>query len=95
LRSQTVTKSGGQYTDKLVVKNSGLTTVSGFVTRVLDNNKVVGSKTSTLAPGKSVTVSVGWKATAGKHMVVGVIDPADKVDESNEADNKLVTTVGK
>jgi hypothetical protein len=95
LRSQTVTKSGGQYTDKLVVKNTGLTTISGFVTRVLDNNKVVGSKTSTLAPGQSVTVSVGWKATAGKHTVVGIVDPADKVDESNEADNRLVTTVGR
>jgi subtilase family serine protease len=90
-----VTRSGGQFTDKLVVKNTGLTTVSGFVTSVLDNGKSVGSKTSTLAAGASTTLSISWKVTPGQHTVEGVVDPANKIAESNESDNKLTTTVGK
>ncbi len=95
LGSQTVTKSGGQYTDKLVVRNTGPTPVSGFVTRVLDNGKVAGSTTSTLAAGRATTLSFSWKAAAGKHTIVGIVDPNDTIAESDESDNKLVTTVGK
>jgi hypothetical protein len=95
LKSQSVTKASGKYTDTLVVKNTGPTTVSGFVTAVRDNGTNVGSRTANLAPGKSVTLSVTWKATSGAHTVVGLVDPADLVHESNETDNRLVTKVGK
>ena len=87
--------SGGQLTATLQVKNTGTTTLSSVATQVLDGRKQVGLVTTTgLAPGTSKTVTVTWKPSGkGTHAVTGVVDPANTVAESDEADNKTQQTV--
>jgi hypothetical protein len=95
LTKQTVTKTKAGLADAVVVKNTGATAVNGFATVVYDNGKSVGATITSLAAGKSATLTFTWKATGGSHTVTGAVDPADKVAESNEGDNKAVTVVRK
>ena len=85
----------GQLAATLQVKNTGTTTLSSVATQVLDGRKQVGLVTTTgLAPGTSKTVTVTWKPSGkGTHAVTGVVDPANTVAESDEADNKTQQTV--
>jgi hypothetical protein len=93
LAKQTVTKSGGTYVGTLTVRNDGPRDVPAFATQLTDNGKVVGSTAGTaLAAGKSVTLTYTWKAASGTHTFVGAVDPADQVAETDEGDNKLVST---
>jgi subtilase family serine protease len=95
LSRQTVTQTKTGFADALVVKNTGTTAVNGFATAVYDNGKLVGTKTTTLAAGQSATLTFTWKATGGSHTITGVVDPADKIAESNEGDNKAATVLRK
>ncbi len=93
LTSQTVTKSGKDWAATLVVRNTGATKVTGFATQLTDNGAVVGrTASSTLAPGDSITLRYSWVATKGSHTFTGTVDPANLIAESNEANNKLVTS---
>ena len=85
----------GQLAATLQVKDTGTTTLSSVATQVLDGRKQVGLVTTTgLAPGTSKTVTVTWKPSGkGTHAVTGVVDPANTVAESDEADNKTQQTV--
>ncbi|HET8559259.1 MAG TPA: CARDB domain-containing protein [Marmoricola sp.] len=96
LQSLTVSKnSSGQYVGAVTVANTGNQPVSTFDVQLLDNRKQVGAVGTSLAPGKSTTLSFTWKATGGSQTVTAVADPQDLVAESDEADNKAVTTVRK
>jgi hypothetical protein len=93
LMSQSVSKTGsGQFVGSLTVKNTGTKPLTGFTTTLTDNRKTVGSQSSSLAAGRSEVLTFTWKATGGTHTFTGYVDPADTVAESNEADNRLVTT---
>ncbi|WP_310528462.1 CARDB domain-containing protein [Nocardioides sp.] len=85
---------GGSVTATMLVKNTGTTTLTDLGTQVLDGTRVVGAlTTASLAPGASRTLGVTWKTTKGNHTVTATVDPADRVVESNEADNKLQKSV--
>jgi hypothetical protein len=89
----TAAKSGN-VTATMLVKNTGTTTLTNLATQVLDGTKAVGTvTTASLGPGASKTGTITWKATKGAHTVTATVDPANKVAESNEADNKLQKAV--
>jgi hypothetical protein len=93
LTSQTVTKSGSSWVGTVVVRNTSDQPVSGVVTQLTDNGKVVGRTTgSSLAAGQSLTLKYTWSATKGSHTFIGSVDPAGAIAESDETDNKLVTS---
>jgi hypothetical protein len=93
LTSQQVVRSGNNWAATLVVKNTGPSKVTGFVTRITDNGKIVGRTTgSTLAKGASLTLHYSWAATTGKHTFIGTVDPANLIAESSETNNKRVNT---
>lgn len=86
-------RSGGA-TATMLVKNTGTTTLNDLVTQVLDGRKTVGSVTiPSLAPGASQTVTAVWKVAGGTHTVTATVDPANRIVESNEADNKLLKSI--
>jgi archaellum component FlaF (FlaF/FlaG flagellin family) len=93
--SLSVTKSQGSYVGTTVVTNTGQKAVPSFETTLLDNGKAVGTRTASLAPGASTTISITWKAAPGARTVTAVADPRNLVVESNEADNKTTTKVAK
>ncbi|HET8603384.1 MAG TPA: CARDB domain-containing protein [Marmoricola sp.] len=96
LQSLTVKKnSSGQYVGTVTVANTGNQPVNSFEVQLLDNRKQVGDVGTSLAPGRSTTLSFTWKATGGSQTVTAVVDPQNQVSESDEADNKATTTVGK
>ena len=95
LRSTTLTRSGSNLVDKVVITNTGKKSVSSFETKVIDNGKQVRLATGTsLAPGATTALTFSWAAASGKHTVTSVADPRNLVAESNEGDNKLVATLG-
>lgn len=90
--------SGVEHASALVT-NGGRATATGAVTRFLDgcacSGDVIGTSAPiTLAPGKSQRVSVVWKTpTTGPHTVTAVVDPARKIRESREDNNKCQARV--
>ena len=96
LKSLTVSKSSsGQYVGTVTVANTGNQPVGAFDVQLLDNRKQVGYVGTSLEPGASTDLTFTWKATGGSHTITAVADPQNQVAESDEADNKAVTTVGK
>jgi hypothetical protein len=96
VKSLSVTKSKGQYVAAVTVADTGDAPVASFGTRVLDNGRQVGTTSGTaLKPGGATTLRYRWSATGGKHTVTAIVDPGNAVAESDEADNKAQTTVGR
>ncbi|GAA1952071.1 hypothetical protein GCM10009798_09150 [Nocardioides panacihumi] len=93
LQKQSVAKKGNQFVATMTVANTGRAAASNVVVQVADGRTTVGRTTlASLAPGATTTVQLAWSATKGTHTFTGVVDPADLIAESNESDNKLVTT---
>ncbi|HEU5035845.1 MAG TPA: CARDB domain-containing protein, partial [Nocardioides sp.] len=92
MSSLDVTRSGKQYVARTVVSNTGTAPVRDVETQVLDNRDQVGlTAISDLAPGASTTLRFTWPAHGrSTSQVTAVVDPANVVDETDEADNKLV-----
>ncbi len=91
-----VTKAaGGRLQASMTVRNTGSTKLTALATQLLDGTQQVGLvSTPSLAPGQSTTLSVTWKPGGAKtHSVTSVVDPANAVAESDEADNKRQATV--
>lgn len=49
--------------------------------------------TASIAPGKTKTITVSWRAARGAHTVTSVVDPKNVIGESNESDNRLQKTI--
>jgi subtilase family serine protease len=91
--NQSVVKQTGQFVATLTVANTGHAGAKNVVVRMADGKDTVGQKTlASLAAGQRTKVQFSWKATKGTHTFTGTVDPANAIAESNEADNKLVTT---
>jgi hypothetical protein len=93
LKKQKVTENAaGQFVATLTVRNRGSRPARDPVVRLSDGRRVVGRTTfHRVGSGKAVHVRYRWKATRGRHTFTGVVDPANRIAESNEADNRLVT----
>ena len=83
-----------------LLSNIGKAAASGATVRFFDGCRPCGAKaigTSTgvsLAPGASTRVTVTWSgATRGAHTVTAVADPARKIRESRESNNKCQAAV--
>ena len=93
LAKQSVVKQKSQFVATLTVANTGQAAAKGVVVRLADGQRTVGQATvASLAPGQQATVTFSWKATSGTHTFTGSVDPGNAIAESDEADNKLVTT---
>ncbi len=90
-----VTAKNLSVTDTVTVVNNGGKVAKGVQVKVLDGTKGVGlTNAVTLQPGQRVTQKVTWTAKgAGKHTITSIIDPANVVAESNEGDNKAVSSL--
>ena len=95
MSSLNVTRNGKQYVARTVVSNTGTAPVRDVKTQVLDNRDQVGlTAISDLAPGASTTLRFTWPAHGrSTSQVTAVVDPANVVGETDEADNKLVQDV--
>ncbi len=88
-------KSGGNQTVSVLLTNAGASPASGVVARVLDGSTVIGDTAPvTLAPGASTRVSLTWtKPGKGTHTLTAVVDPDNRIAESQESNNKCTATV--
>ena len=95
MSSLNVTRNGKQYVARTVVSNTGTAPVRDVKTQVLDNRDQVGlTAISDLAPGASTTLRFTWPAHGrSTSQVTAVVDPANVVGETDEADNKLVQDI--
>jgi hypothetical protein len=93
LAKQSVVKQKSQFVVTLTVANTGAVGAKDVVVRMADGQKTVGQTTvAGVAAGQQATVTFSWKATSGTHAFTGSVDPDNVIAESDEADNKLVTT---
>jgi hypothetical protein len=93
LAKQSVVKQKGKFVATLTVANTGQAKATNVVVRMSDGQTRVGQTTlAGLAAGRQTTVTFSWKATAGTHTFTGSVDPGNLIAESDESDNKLVTT---
>ncbi len=91
--STSVTSTKSSLTDTVKVVNNGGKVARNVQVRVLDGGKVVGTTAAvTLQPGQGVKQSVTWSAKKGTHAVTSIIDPTNAIAESNENDNKSVSS---
>jgi hypothetical protein len=89
MRSLGLTRSGSKVTATVVVKNTGTRALSNVAMRLTDGRKQIAQPSvSSLAAGASHTFTVSWTAT-GTRTVTAVVDPLNKIHESDESDNKI------
>jgi hypothetical protein len=82
----------GQFVAHVRVKDNGSRAAHGVVVRISDGHHVVGhTRLHRLRAGHARTLTFRWHATAGRHRLTGVVDPRNRIAESDESDNKLVT----
>ena len=77
-----------------MVANNGDTTQT-FEVQLLDNGVVVGTRTSTLAPGESTGFVFTFKSGGPTQVITLQVDPTDAVAETDGTDNQLTTRYGK
>ena len=78
------------------VANLGTATARNVLVRFLDGGTVIGTPTLVELPGGgSAEVSYTWdtRHLRGPHTITVVVDPANAVAESNEANNQVVQTI--
>ncbi|MFL6674556.1 MAG: CARDB domain-containing protein [Massilia sp.] len=78
------------------VTNQGTKGASAVVVRFMQGTTVLGDSTAvTLDKGATTQVSLTWPTTnaRGSHLITAVVDPANAISESNEANNKAMSTI--
>jgi len=83
-----VSKSGTKLTHKVTVANTGKLQLTGLVVAFYDNGVSKGSKTVSLAPGAKTLLTFTQTLAAGTRTYSVVADPAKKIREVSETDNK-------
>lgn len=93
LKTQHVKVNGRrQFVADMTVRNNGSRAARRAVVRLSDGRHVVGRGTiGRLAAGGTETVRFRWHATRGRHTFTGIVDPLDRIAESDEGDNTRVT----
>jgi hypothetical protein len=73
---------------KVNVRNVGeIAALNIVVVLYIDNRETQRKEICRIEPGKSSIVGFTWRATAGKHEVKVIVDPADLITEANEDNN--------
>ncbi len=88
LRMVKLVRHGSRLTAKFAIRNTGDGRERHVKLFVLDNGRRVRRTTVSVDPGRRVVERVRFRVDAGRHVVVGKVDPKDRIDESNEADNR-------
>jgi CARDB len=93
LTKQHVTKNAkGRFMATMTVVNTGSRAARGAVVRLKDGSRVVGRTTlARVKTRRSDHVRFSWKASRGAHVFTGVLDPKNRIAESDEGNNRLVT----
>jgi hypothetical protein len=93
LTKQHVTKNAkGQFVATMTVASTGSRSARDAVVRLKDGGRAVGRTTLTrVGAGKTAHVRFVWRAARGRHTFTGLVDPTNRIAESDEADNRLVT----
>ena len=93
----TSTKGTKSATITATIGNPGAAAASGAVVRFLVDGTSIGEQTvAEIAAGGSATASIAWSlrtVSNGSHTIRAVVDPADAIAESNEANNAGTRTV--
>lgn len=89
----TITKSGSKVTHKVTVANTGKARLSSLVVAFYDNGVKKGAKTVSLAPGTKAVLSFTHALAKGTRTYSVVADPARKIRELIETDNRAVKRV--
>ena len=89
------TRSGTTVTLSAVVTNRGQVTASGVTVSFRNGSKGYGTTAAvSLPPGQSRTVSVKTTAVPrGQQGLTAIVDPLDKIVESNEGNNRGRSTI--
>jgi len=85
-----------QTTLTVTVSNPSTVAAQGVAVQLLDGGTVIGTSAPVTVPaGETTNVSVAWSTTGikGDRSITAVVDPANTVAESNEADNRLARTI--
>jgi subtilase family serine protease len=85
--------AGNSYPVVADISNNGATAAT-FTVRFYDNGVCVGKQTMYLAAGSNNKVLFAWKpSSAGSHDLMVIVDSANSIAETNEANNQQVSTV--
>lgn len=80
---------GSSVTFTVTVKNQGNDAVSSsYIYYYIDGSKVDYDSVNSISPGGSATTTFSWVAQAGSHSIKAVVDPENKIIESNEGNNE-------
>ncbi len=83
------TLDGGRLRATTIVANSGAKPIRNLAVSVRDGQKRIATQTvDRLAPGARQTFRVVWAASSGRHTVTSIVDPQNRLAESDEGDNK-------
>lgn len=85
----TVSKQKGSVVVVATVRNAGTADASGVQVRFTANGVQIGNVQTipSIASGSSGRASVVWKAKKGNYTVAATADPANLIDELDEANN--------
>lgn len=89
----TVTKSGSKLTHKVTIANTGKAALTGLVVGFYDNGVSKGVKKISLAPGAKTVLTFTQTLAKGTRTYSVVADPAKKIREVSETDNKATRRV--
>jgi hypothetical protein len=98
----TDTAVGASYTRphsitlKATVSNIGTANAGSFVVHFRDGQTLLGeSAPLTLAAGQTATATYNWNTQGqrGSHTITAIVDPFNRVAESNEANNQFTQTL--
>ena len=83
-------RRGSDLVARVRMSNSGATDLSGVETWVTDRGRRVGRTSVALDAGESAVRRIRWDLDRPhrRHVVRAIIDPSDRVSESDETDNR-------
>lgn len=86
---------GEIVTISVTIHNIGTATAPLVLYNAYDGTELIGytNAPASLDPGASVTYKFAWKATVGKHIFKVTADPPNQVDEINEDNNVVETSI--
>ncbi|MDO8725737.1 MAG: DUF2341 domain-containing protein [Candidatus Methanoperedens sp.] len=95
VRTPSIAEIGDPVTINAVIKNNGGISTGAMTVKLYDNDTEIFS-TSITVPGKGGTVPISTSyvfASSGTHTIKVTVDPDDAIDDFDELNNNLSTTI--